>query len=64
MRYQTTRIDFDDGSIGYEIWDTREQRRIVRIDEDPVEYGSSPDRARARRDATLVVRALNAYDSQ
>lgn len=48
--------DEDDDIIGYEIWDERPEsfRRLCTVYEDPGE-----DRADAKRDAELIVRALN-----
>lgn len=48
--------DDDDGIIGYEIWDERPEtyHRLCTVYEDPGE-----DRGEAKRDAELIVRALN-----
>lgn len=57
------RHDQEDGSIHYEIWDERPDsyRRLCTVTEDPVEDCEEPneDRGRAKRDADLIVRALN-----
>ena len=56
------RHDQEDGSIHYEIWDTRQAsyRRLCTVTEDPVEYEEpSEDRGRAKKDADLIVRSLN-----
>ena len=50
------RYDQEDGSIHYEIWDHRPDtyRRLCTVCED-----ESPDRGEAKKDAELIVRALN-----
>ena len=61
--YVVERHDEEDGSIAYEIWDTRPEtyRRLCTVAEDPAEDcdDCSSDRGRAKRDAELIVRALN-----
>jgi len=55
--YRVVRTDFDDGCIAYEIWDESPEsyRRICSTYE-----ADEIDRGRARRDADLIARALNA----
>lgn len=71
--YVVERHDYDygDGSIGYEIWDTRDAtyHRLCAVEEDyvddegPAEFNPDdpPDRGQAKMDADLIVKALNLY---
>jgi hypothetical protein len=56
-RYCVERQDDIEGDITYEIWDG--MRRMCRISEE-----ESETRAQARIDASLIVRALNAHESE
>lgn len=71
--YVVERHDYGDGSIGYEIWDTRNAtyHRLCTVEEDDVEEGPAefdpadpPDRGQAKMDADLIVRALNFYSAK
>jgi hypothetical protein len=56
MPYTINRVDWEDGSISYEIMDERPDttyRRVCAI------YEDSEDRGQAKRDAELIVCALN-----
>jgi hypothetical protein len=60
--YVVERHDQEDGSIHYEIWDERQEtyHRLCTVAEDPCEFDEpSPDRGRAKRDADMIVKALN-----
>lgn len=63
--FQIERHDQSDGSIAYEIWDTRPEfyRRLTTVYENPVEECEDPDldRGQAKKDADLIVMALNRY---
>lgn len=61
--YVVERHDQEDGSIHYEIWDYRPDsyRRLCNVNEHynvESEYGHR-DRGQSKRDADLIVRALN-----
>jgi hypothetical protein len=58
--YVVERHDQEDGAIHYEIWDYRPEtyRRLCTVCEDSADDGS-PDRGRAKKDADMIVRALN-----
>ena len=53
--YVVERHDWDDGSISYEIYDNRPEtyRRVCAV------YEDHENRGEAKRDAELIVRALN-----
>lgn len=59
--YVIVRTDLDDGRIAYEIWDERPEsyHRLCTIYEDDAGEDIG-DRSEARRDAQLIVAALNA----
>lgn len=61
--YVVEHHDQEDGAIHYEIWDERPDtyRRLCTICEDYNDDSEdgSPDRGRAKRDAEMIVRALN-----
>lgn len=62
-RFTVERHDWDDGSISYEIWDTRPDcyRRLCSVYEGSVEDDvPCPTRGQAKTDAQLICRALNA----
>lgn len=58
------RQDQEDGSIHYEIWDHRPDsyRRVCTVCEDYCDDidDCDPDRGQAKKDADMIVRALNA----
>lgn len=62
--YVVERHDQEDGAIHYEIWDERPDtyRRLctVREDYNDDSEDGSPNRGQAKKDADLIVRALNA----
>lgn len=60
--YVIERRDDEDGSIRYEIWDKRPEtyNRLCVISEDNEDCDEPQDRGRAKKDAELIVRALNA----
>jgi hypothetical protein len=61
--YMVERSDEEDGSICYEIWDYRPEsyHRLCTVHEDPIEDDEPcEDRGRAKRDADMIVAALNA----
>ena len=65
--YVVERHDDEDGAINYEIWDERPDsyRRLCTVSEDPIDDDEpSEDRGRAKRDAELIVRALNALHAK
>lgn len=65
--YSVERHDQEDGSIHYEIWDTRPEtyRRLCTVCEEPNEFEDEPceDRGQAKKDAELIIRALNLMHS-
>lgn len=65
MPYQVERHDQSDGSIAYEIWDTRPEhyRRLTTVYEHPVDDCEEPnlERGQAKKDSDLIVMALNRY---
>jgi hypothetical protein len=63
--YVVERHDEEDGSISYEIWDTRQEtfRRLCRLSEVDAEVEAN-DRGEARRDAYLICNALNAFKGE
>lgn len=61
--YVVERHDWEDGSISYEIWDTRPDtyRRLCSVYEDDSADDEEPAaRGQAKRDADMITRALNA----
>ena len=64
QRFTVERHDQEDGAIHYEIWDTKpaSYRRLCVVCEDYNDDSDdgSPDRGQSKKDADLIVRALNA----
>ena len=60
--YVLERHDDEDGAISYEIYDYRPDtyRRICRVSELSADW-EDDERGQAKRDAELIVAALNAY---